>query len=152
MGNGAIVTFLGETDNQALLDDGERNKAILNEFYRRVWNEQDLDAIESFIAPGFAIHREGEVRHGVDALREMIFVTQVNFDDLAVQIEALTSLGDMVAYRLSVSYTDVRDGQSKRVRGICLCRLSGDQIAESSVTYLPEDVGSGGLPSSVPPP
>jgi hypothetical protein len=148
MGNGAIVTFLGEPDNQSLIDDGDQNIATLRRFYDRVWTQRLLEDIETFIAPNFAIHRGGEVRHGIEALHEMIFVTQVNFEQLGVQVDAETALGDMVAYRLSVSYVDVSDGQRKTVRGICMCRFSGDQIAESSVTYLPEgqDDVPGGKP------
>jgi hypothetical protein len=141
MGNGAIVPFflMADPDDDSELTLEEKNKATISSFYRRVYDEQDLDALESLVTSTFAIHRDGRVQRGRAALREQIEETMFNTIDLRVRVHEMVAAKNRVAYRLNVTFEDV-SGNRKRTRGISISRLTKGRIAETWVSYEEEEL------------
>jgi hypothetical protein len=126
-----------------------RNLEILSEWYRRVWIEGDLDAIDDFFAPSTevdGIMADGQVgaedfRAFVPALREMV-------RDASFEIVRSIEADDWVWAQLSVRATTVHGTDPIAVTGQVAARLTGGHIVEAynSFDFIPFFEQAGLLP------
>ena len=136
MGNGAIVPLLStDPDDEAALDQEDANIDTIRTFYKRVYGDQDLGALDKLVTSGITIHRDGLVQRGRGALRNQILKTGFDHLDLHVDVQELVGAKNRVGYRLNVRYTDVNTGDPMRIRGISISRLTYGRIAETWVSY-----------------
>jgi hypothetical protein len=140
MGNGAIGPFRGDPDDPTALDQEEKNRLTVKRYYERVWEQDDVDAIDDLVTNTFALHREGKVLRGKAALKAQVNESKLKFFDLRVQVEDIVALRGEVACRLNVwRRTQLDAGDWKRTRGLDLSRVEAGRITASAVTYQPEE-------------
>jgi ketosteroid isomerase-like protein len=146
MANGAVGPFRGDPDDPETLKEEARNKETIRRYYKRVWNQQDdtnaINAIDELVTENFVIHRAGKVSRGRAKLKAQVTETRANFFDLRVVVEDAAAMQGTVAIRLSVFHKP-RAGKHKghwmRIRGVDISRVRDDRIAETSVSYRPQE-------------
>jgi steroid delta-isomerase-like uncharacterized protein len=108
----------------------EANKAIIREFFQRVWNDGDEAAIDRFIAadaagndPDFGMGREG--------FKDQWRKWRRAFPDIHFQIEEMVAEGDTVVTRWTLTGTQSGEflgipptGRAVRVAGMSLDHLA----------------------------
>jgi nuclear transport factor 2 (NTF2) superfamily protein len=112
----------------------------MQRYYQRVWNDNDLDAIDTLVAQDFKIHRDGNVLKGRQALKDHVTETMINFLKLRVHLEGIVAMRETVAIRLNVWHQTVR-GEWVRFKGVDVSTVNRDgQITETAVSYTPSEV------------
>ena len=111
----------------------------MRRYYQRVWNKQEVDAIDDLVADNFKIHRDGQVLVGKEALKNHVRETLINFLDLRVHLEGIVAMGETVAIRLNVWHQTAR-GEWVRFKGVDLSTIRNGRVTETSVSYEREIV------------
>ena len=108
------------------------NRAILREFIERVWNRDELAAVEEFIAPEYTIHSDpGDPWHGRTLDRSgfvhRLVVSKAPFPDLKFDLGEMVAEGDRVAVSWILTGTHTADlgevpasGNAIRVEGMTI--------------------------------
>jgi ketosteroid isomerase-like protein len=139
MANGAIGPFRGVPDASGVSAES-RSTETMKQYYHRVWNKHEFDAIDDLVAENFKIHRDGLVLSGRKALKATVRETQANFLDLKVDLEGIVALGDTVAIRLNVWHRDSTNDQKwLRFKGVDISTVKNGHIVETSVSYGPSE-------------
>ena len=144
MANGAIGPFRGDPDLPGNLRDEENAMNTVRRYYERVWNQGDLDAMDSLVAENFTIHRNGEIRHGRAGLKAQVTEAIANFLDLRIQLEEMVALRanrdgsksdrSIVAVNLHIWHKTIA-GEWIRRKTLDISIVEGGKIVESSVKY-----------------
>jgi hypothetical protein len=139
MANGAIAPFRGEPEDASVIAAERQGMETMKRYYQRVWNDNNLDAINTLVNSDFTIHRDGRVLHGRQALKDHVMETKINFLKLRVQLEGIVAMRETVAIRLDVWHQTVR-GEWVRFKGVDISTVRGGQITETSVSYGPSEI------------
>lgn len=142
MGNGSIGPFRGDPDDPEVLKQEARNEDTIRRYYKRVYNGQDVDAIDDLVTETFKIHRNREVRKTRASLKAMVKETLANFFDLRVELEDIVAMRGDVAVRLNVWHkprVGPHADKWMRIRGVQLAKVRDGRITETSVSYLAQE-------------
>jgi len=84
-----------------------RNKQIVREITERIWNRRELEAIPDFYAEDYVVDYRpyAPMRHGLEAIREMIERAGRTFPDYHEELHELIAEGDIVVAHLTISGT-----------------------------------------------
>ena len=134
MANGAIAPIRGVPEEAGVSKMERENMETMRRYYERVWNKQDVDAIDNLVASDFVIHRDEQVLRGRDALKNHVRETMINFLDLRVHLEGIVAMRETVAIRLNVWHKTAR-GESVRFKGVDVSTIRNGQITETAVSY-----------------
>lgn len=96
------------------------NKQILHDFFERVWNGRDLDAVDELIAPEYTIHSDpGDPWDGQTldpaGFKERLEASIAPFPDLTFEVGEMLADGDRVA--VSWRMTGTQAGEIPGVPG-----------------------------------
>jgi steroid delta-isomerase-like uncharacterized protein len=114
------------------------NKAIIHMYVDTIWNQQQLDRADEFVAPDLVDHGAlpGQAP-GLAGARQKWAMFLTGIPDLHVTIEDLVAEGDKVAARRSYNGTHQGEllgippaGKHVQIGGISIFRLAGGKITE----------------------
>lgn len=125
------------------------NLEILGEWYRRVWLEGDLDAIDEFFAPSAGadgIMADGQV--GPEDFRAFVPALRAMVRDASFEIVRSIETDDWVWAQLSVRATAARGTDPIAVTGQVAARIAGGRIVEAfnAFDFIPFFEQAGLLP------
>jgi len=115
--------------------------ALLREFFERVWNTGDLDAVARFVAPAYTIHSDpGDPWDGqtldLDGFRHRLSVSRSPFPDLTFTLGEMVAEGDRVAvsWRMRGTHTGPLGtlpptGRTIDVAGLTIYSFEGDRVS-----------------------
>ncbi len=115
--------------------------ALLREFFERVWNTGDLDAVARFVAPAYTIHSDpGDPWDGqtldLDGFRHRLSVSRSPFPDLTFTLGEMVAEGDRVAVsrRMRGTHTGPLGtlpptGLTIDVAGLTIYSFEGDRVS-----------------------
>jgi steroid delta-isomerase-like uncharacterized protein len=88
------------------MSTGEENKALLRRYVEAVWDQQNLEAIDDFLAPDYRRHpsptAEPLTRAGQ---RQLLTQFRTAFPDARLTIDEIIAEGDRVAFRSTMRAT-----------------------------------------------
>ena len=125
------------------------NESVVGEWFRRVWNQLDVNAIDELFAPdGVAHWLDAEPVRGPAAFREFHRVLSSSFRDIHVEVVREIQVGDLVAFQAEVRLVPVGQETSITFNGGAFARVQGRQIVETwdSWNFLGLLEGMGALP------
>src|SRR5262252_2883744 len=107
-------------------------ESIVGEWFWRVWNELDADAIDELFAPdGVAHWLDSQPVHGPAAFREFHRFLSSSFRDIRVEVVRELQVGDMVAFQAHVSLVPIGQNAPVTFNGGAFARVHGRQILET---------------------
>lgn len=125
----------------------EQNKAVVRRFYREVFGEGNLDAIDEFLADDFVAHAPAEPGHDAETqdrerLKEEFARNREAFPDLTFNVEDIVAEDDTVAVRWTATGThqgQLMDlpptGKEVALKGMNFLRFEDGKIAEDWVLW-----------------
>lgn len=125
------------------------NLDILSEWYRRVWLEGDLDAIDEYFAPSAGadgIMADGQV--GAEDFRAFVPALRARVRDASFEIVRSIETEDWVWAQLSVRATAAHGTDPIAVTGQVAARIAGGRIVEAynAFDFIPFFEQAGLLP------
>ncbi len=117
----------------------EQLKALVRKEFAEVWNQGNLDAVDTLFAPDYLGHDSGspEPVRGREALKRFVAEQRAALPDLQARIEDLVAEGDRVVVRWTTSGSQRGEllgvpptGKQIVMTGISILRVAGGQIAE----------------------
>lgn len=107
-------------------------KEILEEWYRRVWREGELEAIDELFAPDTqAAGLIPEMRMGPTEFRELVPMFLELVDSPEFTLDKVMEDGDWAAALLSVNATVSATGKPVFATGQLFARFEGDTMVET---------------------
>jgi ketosteroid isomerase-like protein len=107
-------------------------ESIVREWFRRVWNQLDGDAIDELFAPdGVAHWLDAEPVRGPAAFREFHRILSSSFQDIHVEVVREMQVGDMVAFQAEVRLVPIGQDVPVTFNGGAFARVQGRQIIET---------------------
>ncbi len=81
--------------------NNNRNKEILAEFVREVWNEGNIDRVDNYLAPKYKIHHDpgdawDQKELDLDGFKERLRLSRAPFPDQCFEIQELIAEGNTV--------------------------------------------------------
>jgi predicted SnoaL-like aldol condensation-catalyzing enzyme len=125
------------------------DESVVREWFRRVWNQLDTDAIDELFAPdGVAHWLDVEPVRGPTAFREFHRALSSSFRNIHVEVVREIQVGDLVAFQAEVSLVSVGQEIPVTFNGGAFARVHGRQIVETwdSWNFLGLLEGMGALP------
>jgi steroid delta-isomerase-like uncharacterized protein len=122
----------------------ERLKALVRTEFAEVWNEGNLDAVDTLYASDYLGRDSGspEPVRGREALKRFFAEQRAALPDLHARIDDLVAEGDRVVVRWTTSGTQRGEllgvqptGKQVTMAGISILRVAGGQIAEEWTTW-----------------
>jgi len=108
------------------------NESVVREWFRRVWNQLDTDAIDELFAPNGVAHwLDAEPVRGPAAFREFHRVLSSSFRDIHVEVVRELQVGDMVAFQAEVRLLPIGQEVPVTFNGGAFARVQGRQIVET---------------------
>jgi steroid delta-isomerase-like uncharacterized protein len=118
------------------VDKGARNKALIEEFRRRLWTDGDVGVVEELIAAD-AIAHWGDSESDAQAIRAEVERYLTAFTDVRTSIEELVGENDLVVVRWNTTGTHTGrygkvppTGRVVTMRGVDFYRLEDGRIVE----------------------
>ena len=116
----------------------ENNKALVRRMEEELFNKRNLDAVDTFIAPGYVLRTAADgTPNGRDAIRSSIAGYLQGFPDLRITIDQLLAVDDRVVGCFTFSGTHRGElfgmpptGRSIAVRQIAIYRIAGGRVVE----------------------
>ncbi|WP_197922765.1 ester cyclase [Thiosulfatihalobacter marinus] len=105
---------------------------ILEEWYRRVWIEADLDAIDQLFSPD--TQAQGllpDLQVGPDDFRELVPMFLDMVEDPTVSLDKVMEDGDWASALYSMRVTNPANGQPVIGSGQLFARFDGDKMVET---------------------
>ncbi len=121
-----------------LLHRNRKSPEILaRNWFNRVFNGRELDAIDELMHPEVVLIAEGETRIGRDVVRQRVGAILAGFNPLHIEIENMITGPDHVVTYWSVTKTHVGEflgisatGKTVTLRGSSYAKFVNDQIIE----------------------
>ena len=117
------------------------NKAVLQEWFDKVWNGRDAATIDRILAANYTSHglgREGTDLQGPGGFSSFYKAFLGAMDDLHITVDDLIEEGDQVVARWTLRGTLTGDslgvpatGRSVTVPGVSIARFANGQVIES---------------------
>jgi steroid delta-isomerase-like uncharacterized protein len=116
------------------------NETLVRRFFAEVFNQGDLEAVETFIHPQHENHdpTAPEVPTGPEGVRRLVELYRSAFPDIHFEHEDVVDVGDKVAHRWTFTGTHRGEimgveptGRKVTVQGIEINRIADGKIAES---------------------
>lgn len=92
----------------------DRNKAMIARFFQKVFNDGDMDIIDSTISPDYKYNGQAASAEGTKAWARAL---RAKFQDLHFVIEAMLGEDDTVALRWRMFGADAQTGQKLTTTG-----------------------------------
>ena len=116
----------------------EENKALIRRFFKEVWNEKNLDAIDELVAADQVDHdRPPGLPPGREGAKAFIGAYLNAFPDVKITIEDMIAKGDKVVTRWNATGTHTGElmgipatGIQISITGIDITRYSGGKSVE----------------------
>ena len=114
----------------------EENKALANGFYKGIFQDKDLSAVDTFIDPNFVDYNimpgQGP---GIDGVKELMGMYLGAFPDLTVNIDWQISDGDMVVTRITFQGTNTGEmmGMPATNKKVSFTAMDAFRIANGKV-------------------
>lgn len=106
-------------------------ESLLAQWFRRVWNEADVSAIDELAAPDIASHGLLDTIRGREAFRETFYrPMRKAFSEIRLQVLDEVVCGDRIFARLVATQTPKSTGKAISMQGSCLMRIENGRIAE----------------------
>lgn len=108
------------------------NLELLQDWYRRVWMEADLDAIDRYFAPragADGLMPDGQV--GVEDFRALVPALLALIRDLAIEIEHTVEAGDWLWAQITVRAVSAHGVDPVCARGQVMVRIADGRITEA---------------------
>lgn len=107
-------------------------RQILEEWYRRVWVEGDLDAIDEMFSPDTqAAGLLPEMQMGPDDFRELVPMFLNMVETPSVSLDKFMEDSDWASALYSMRVTDASSGRPVIGTGQLFARFKGDKIVET---------------------
>jgi|ERR1044071_2327143 ketosteroid isomerase-like protein len=107
-------------------------ETFAQEWFRRVWNNLEADAIDELMAPNCLAHGLGPAPLlGPAGFRTIYDSFIAAFKDIHIEVLREVHEGDLVAALSSVTVVSRANGRSHTFLGCPMMRLAGRQIAEA---------------------
>lgn len=114
----------------------EQNKNIVRRYIEEVWNRQNLEAVEEFLAENYIDHSLPPQLSGAVGVKQWITTLSASFDEQTI-IEDQVTEGDKSILRLTMRLTHRGEwrgipatGKQVEIKGYRTYRLEGGKIAE----------------------
>jgi len=116
----------------------EENKAIARRFFKEVWNEGNLSAIDELAAANYEDHNQPPgMPSGIEGVKQTIAMYQTAFPDTRMTVEDEFAQGDRVVIRWTARGTHTGElmgipptGKQVTVTGIDVYRVAGGKLVE----------------------
>jgi predicted SnoaL-like aldol condensation-catalyzing enzyme len=107
-------------------------ESVMREWFRRVWNQLDVKAIDELFAPdGVAHWLDAEPVRGPAAFRQFHSILSSSFHDIHVKIVREIQVGDLVAFQAEVQLVPIGQHTPITFHGGAFARVQGRQILET---------------------
>jgi hypothetical protein len=103
--------------------------ALVRRAVEAIWNQGDLTVADAIFASDYRNHAGliTDLVRGPEAIKVSVALYRVAFPDFQIIINALTAKQDAVLLR----WTGHSPSHPGTLKGLLVCRIAGDQIAES---------------------
>jgi len=115
----------------------ESNKALVQQFWERIWNRGELSAADELVTPDFVLYLPAMELRGPEGVKTWATVIRGGLPDVVFKIEQSIGEGDTVATRWSAIGTNTGvlmgvppTGRVVHIMGISLFRVANDKITE----------------------
>jgi steroid delta-isomerase-like uncharacterized protein len=118
----------------------EENKALIQEYIKRVWNEGDWSFAEEVVHPDVVFHdqiREGKFAPGREGMRASMEVVRTGMPDFTLDVHEIIAEGDIVVMRWSSTATHAglfngfpATGRVATLYAISIVRIEDGRIVE----------------------
>ena len=110
----------------------ENSESLLSQWFRRVWNEADVLAINELAAPDMESHGLVKTIVGPEAWRKEFYdPMRASFDSVRVEVLDEVAAGDKIFGRLAATQVPKATGEPVTMHGMCLLRIADGKIAEA---------------------
>jgi ketosteroid isomerase-like protein len=107
-------------------------ETFCQEWFRRVWNNLEVGAIDELMTPDCVAHGLGsEPLRGPSGFRTLYDAFTSSFKDIRIEVLQEVHEGDLVAAYCSANVVTRRDERHLTFHGSPMIRLRGRQIAEA---------------------
>lgn len=114
----------------------EKNKAIVQNAYEKIWNQGNLDAADKFFTADYVYHAVPEI-HGAEGVKQHVAALRTSSPDFHLSIEDMIAEGDKVVSRWTGGGTQESEfmgipssGKKVNLTGILISRIENGKIAE----------------------
>ncbi|MBE7551891.1 MAG: ester cyclase [Anaerolineales bacterium] len=114
----------------------EQNKNIIRRYIEEVWNNQNLDTLDEFLAANYVDHSLPSQFSGREGVKQWVKALSASFDEQTI-IEDQVTEGDRSIIRLTMRLTHHGEwrgipatGKQVEIKGYRAYRLEGNKIAE----------------------
>ncbi|MFE3059474.1 ester cyclase [Nocardia sp. NPDC059239] len=118
----------------------EQNKALIEQYIKRVWNEGDWSFAEEIVDPDVVFHdqiREGRFPPGRAGMRAAMEVVRTGMPDFTLDVHEMIAEGDLVVIRWSSTATHAgmfngfpATGRVATLYAISMVRIADGRIVE----------------------
>lgn len=116
----------------------ERNKAVVQQLFDRVWNQRDVDFADEIVVKDVIDHNPAPgAAPGIEGLKERVRLDDAAFTDYRMYVDSMIGEGDLVAVRLSWTGTHTgtfgpfeATGRPVKGSGITIFRFKDGKIVE----------------------
>ena len=123
------------------LTNTDQNKSTYRRFIQEVFNEGQLDGIETYLSPTYVYHDAPPgTPQGRDGVKQVVSTFRAAFPDLEISIEDQVAEEDKVCSRTTMRGTHKGDifgvpatGRSVTMTGLTMVRIVGGRLVESWV-------------------
>jgi predicted ester cyclase len=108
------------------------NKSIVCQYFERIWNQRDIDAVPRLIDPACTVRVSGQRVTGRDLLIHRLHMAFATYDDLHFKVCDLLAEDDRVAARWKRcgTYHDLATDRQVVVSGTSFFRLHDGRITD----------------------
>ena len=116
----------------------EENKALVNAFYKGIFQDKDLSVVDKYVDPSFVDHdmMPGQ-GPGIDGVKQVLGGYITAFPDLLINVDWMISEGDMVVSRLTFQGTNTGEmmgmpatNKKATFTAMDAARVAGSKIVE----------------------
>ncbi|MGB0958653.1 MAG: ester cyclase [Halocynthiibacter sp.] len=105
---------------------------LMRDWYRRVWEDEDLDAISEFFVPDMTARGlVDDVQVGPDEFKAFVMAALALVCDVKIIIEKSIEDGDWVSMLLTFKATDRNTEREISVTGQALCKIVDGKIVDA---------------------